>query len=252
MEKLLNENEQYDDFSGEQIASFKRYIEENDVFNDNVFEVFEKNLDYYASRYTRDEFVSYAELFHANSDFWNSDEMDENINLYEVSVDWRNKTVHPHDSEYVIKEEKYVFIDSFSDKIKKILNNLNKKDIELYSSVDLIFYVDGSLYQYLPKKNFVFTWEKNGKNLIDKISKILSMDLTDKIVIIPIFIPIRKMLFLGEYGYRESLIDYGRILSLVEHSTDDSKIIRRFESRYINEKFRIDSVEKSIISIITC
>ncbi|WP_073997517.1 hypothetical protein [Anaerococcus urinomassiliensis] len=252
MENIIQENKQYEDFTGEQIATFKRYIEENDVYNDNVFELFEKNLDYYASRYTRDEFVSYAELFHANSDFWNSDEMQENISLYEISVDWRNKTVHPQDSEYVIKEEKYVFIDSFTNKIKTILENFNKEDLELFSSVDLIFYVDGSLYQYLPQKNFVFTWEKNGKKLIDDISKILSENLTDKIVMIPIFVPIRKMLFFAEYGYRESLIDYGRILSLIEHSSDDAKIIRRFESRYINEKFRIDSVEKSILSIITC
>ena len=46
--------------------------------------------------------------------------------------------------------------------------------------------------------------------------------------------------------------DYGRVLSEITHSVSDAKIIRRFETRAMNEKFRLDSVEKSILSIISC
>lgn len=252
MDFWIQENGKQQDFTGEEIASFKRYIEENDVYNDNTFEFTERNLDYFSARYTRDDFTCYAELFHGNSDFWNSDEMDENIELYEKSVQWRNKTVHPEDSEYVIKEEKYLYLESFSEKFRNIVSLLNKQQAELFSCVDLLFFVEGSFYQYLPQKNFVFMWKKNGKKMVDRISEWLSVDFEDKIVVIPIFVPIRKMLFFGEYGYREAMIDYGRILSEITHSVSDAKIIRRFETRAMNEKFRLDSVEKSILSIISC
>lgn len=252
MDFWIQENEKQQDFTGEEIASFKRYIEENDVYNDNTFEFTERNLDYFSARYTRDDFTCYAELFHVNSDFWNSDEMDENIELYEKSVQWRNKTVHPEDSEYVIKEEKYLYLESFSEKFRNIVSSLNKQQAELFSCIDLLFFVEGSFYQYLPQKNFVFMWGKNGKKIVDRISEWLSVDFEDKIVVIPIFVPIRKMLFFGEYGYREAMIDYGRVLSEITHSVSDAKIIRRFETRAMNEKFRLDSVEKSILSIISC
>lgn len=248
----IDENEKRQDFSGEEIATFKRYIEENDVYNDNSFEFFEGNLDYYASRYTRDEFICYAENFHANSDFWFSDEMKENLRLYEKSAQWRNKTVHPEDSEYVIKEEKYLFLESFSEKFCSIIAKLNSQPAEMFSCIDLMFYVDGGVYQYLPQKNFVFTWEKNGQRLIDQISAQFSEELSKKIVAFPIFVPVRKMLFLGEYGYREAMIDYGRVLAEIMHCVPDSKLIRRFENRVLNVKFHLDGVEKSIFNIVSC
>ena len=141
MDFWIQENEKQQDFTGEEIASFKRYIEENDVYNDNTFEFTERNLDYFSARYTRDDFTCYAELFHVNSDFWNSDEMDENIELYEKSVQWRNKTVHPEDSEYVIKEEKYLYLESFSEKFRNIVSSLNKHQAELFSCIGLLFFV---------------------------------------------------------------------------------------------------------------
>ena len=98
MDFWIQENEKQQDFTGEEIASFKRYIEENDVYNDNTFEFTERNLDYFSARYTRDDFTCYAELFHVNSDFWNSDEMDENIELYESQCDLELK----HDLELAL------------------------------------------------------------------------------------------------------------------------------------------------------
>lgn len=252
MEFLLNKDEENQNFFGEDIAIFKRYIEENDVYNDNSFEFFEKNLDYFSSRYTRNQYECMAENFHANSDFWSSEEMIRNIPLYESSVRWRNATVHPENSEYVIKEEKYLFLDSLSDKFCRIVTALNELPEELFSCVDLLFYVEGSIYQYLPRKNFVFTWEKNGIGLIEFMSEQLLEELSDRIVAIPIFAPIRKMLFLGEYGYREAMIDYGRVLSEISYSAPKFKLFRRFENRVMNQKFRLDGIEKSILTIISC
>lgn len=252
MDFWMEESERQQDFTGEEIAAFKRYIEENDVYNENSFEFFEHNLDYFSSRYTRDDYTCIAEQFQANSDFWCSDEMEENIPLYEKSVQWRNKTVHPENSEYVIKEEKYLFLDSFSEKFRGIVTALNALPAELFSCVDLLFYADGSIYQYLPQKNFVFTWEKNGKKLIDRISAQLNEKLEDKIVAFPIYVPIRKMLFLGEYGYREAMLDYGRVLAEIMHCAPEATLIRRFETRPMNQQFRLDGIEKSIFSIVSC
>ena len=118
--------------------------------------------------------------------------------------------------------------------------------------MDLLFYADGSIYQYLPQKNFVFTWEKNGKKLIDRISAQLNEKLEDKIVAFPIYVPIRKMLFLGEYGYREAMLDYGRVLAEIMHCAPEATLIRRFETRPMNQQFRLDGIEKSIFSIVSC
>ena len=141
----MDESDRKQDFSGEEIAIFKRYIEENDVYDDNTFEFFEKNLDYFASRYTRAEFDCMAERFHANSDFWISDEMTENISLYEKSVQWCNETVHPKDSEYVIKEEKYLFLESSSEKFRCVQKPLptSRRLLHLFVSCNcFIFKVD--------------------------------------------------------------------------------------------------------------
>ena len=248
----IEENERQQEFTGEEIATFKRYIEENDVYNDNAFEFFECTLDYFSSRYTRDQFECAAEYFHVNSDFWNSDEMAENLQLYEKSVEWRIKTVHPENSEYVIKEEKYLYLESLPEKFHNIITELNKLPAEMFSCVDLLFYIDKSFYQYLPQKNFVFTWEKDGKKMIERIHEQLSEDLSDRIIAFPIFVPIRKMLFIGEYGYREALIDYGRVISSIMHCVSDAKLIRRFENRAMNANFRLDGVEKNILNVVLC
>lgn len=216
MENLIN-SERQQKFSDEDIAIFKRYVEENNVYTENSFEFFEKNLDYFASRYTNDKFDCKAEQFHVNSNFWDSDEMSENVSLFEKFVIWRNDTVHPEKSEYVVKEEKYLPIESVPENIANIVRFLNRESLELYSCIDLLFYANGTIYQYLPHKNFLFTWNKNGKNIISRVSKILSQDLTESFVIIPIFVPIRKMLFFGEYGYREALIDYGCVLAKIKN-----------------------------------
>lgn len=252
MDFLMGESKRGQDFTGEETAIFKRYIEENNVYNNNAFEFFERNLDYFAFRYTRDDFDCMAERFHANSDFWYSDEMVENLLLYDQSVSWRNKTVHPEDSECVIKEEKYLFLESFSERFRLIVTTLNELPMEMFSCIDLLLYVDGSIYQYLPHKNFVFTWEKNGKKLIERISEQFAENLSDRVVAIPIFVPIRKMLFLGEYGYREAIIDYGRVISEIMHCAPAPTLWRRFENSSVNQQFRVDGIEKSIMNIISC
>ena len=63
MDFWIQENEKQQDFTGEEIASFKRYIEENDVYNDNTFEFTERNLDYFSARYTRDDFTCMLNCF---------------------------------------------------------------------------------------------------------------------------------------------------------------------------------------------
>ena len=164
MDFWIQENEKQQDFTGEEIASFKRYIEENDVYNDNTFEFTERNLDYFSARYTRDDFTCYAELFHVNSDFWNSDEMDENIELYEKSVQWRNKTVHPEDSEYVIKEEKYLYLESFSEKFRNIVSSLNKQQANFSHVLIYCFLLREVSISTCHRKIFVYVGKKREKN----------------------------------------------------------------------------------------
>ena len=128
------------DFTGEEITTFKRYIEENNVYTENNFEYLEENLSYYSSRYTSENYNSPFELFQVNSNFVCSDEAKKNIKLYNASVEWYSKTVHPEDSEYVVKEEKYIYTEQLDDILKDLIEELNQYPKKDYQCMDLLIY----------------------------------------------------------------------------------------------------------------
>ncbi|ADH60238.1 hypothetical protein Tmath_0474 [Thermoanaerobacter mathranii subsp. mathranii str. A3] len=262
---LFDENNK--EFTEEELAVFKRYLEENNVFTDNNFEFFEENLNYYASRYTNEFYFSPAELFHANSNFLSSEEMIRNIELYHKSVEWYNKTVHPEDSEWVVKGEKYVYVSDLESKLKELIYYLNKYPKVDYHCLDILFYFKESIYKYLPQKNFTFRWKENAKDLIQKLLKhnfyqihqiksvnIIQESLQDIIIIFPIFIPIRVMLFLGEYGYRSAIINYGAIIERFKNYGKCKEIldVNMFENHSVNNLLGLDGIEKSIFNILIC
>lgn len=263
MLEIIFDEEKDDTFSGEEIATFKRYIEENVAYSENNFEFLEGNLAYYASRHTSEHYFSPAEYFHVNSNLTKTDEMQKNIDLYNKMIEWHSSTVHPQDSEYVLKKEKYVDLEDFSIKIKNFIQYLNGFEKWEFFIVDLLIYKDGEMYQYLPQKDFLFKWKNHSNHILEKIQqhKYFSfqdvnqelMDEKNPILLIPIFIPIRKMLFLGEYGYKSGLIQYGTILNKINQyfSSTDQKYeqIDLLETTKINEIFRLDGVERSILSI---
>lgn len=163
MEKQMYSNmfeEENQDFTGEEITIFKRYIEENNVYTENNFEYMEENLSYYSSRYTSTNYYSPFEMFQVNSNFIFSDERKKNIELYDKSVEWYSKTVHPEDSEYVVKEEKHIYTEQLDDILKNLIKNLNEYSKDDYQCIDLLIYYKGNIYKYLAQKNFVFTWKK--------------------------------------------------------------------------------------------
>lgn len=259
-ETMFNEEEQF--FTGEEITTFKRYIEENNVCNENNFEYLEGNLSYYSSRYTRESYSSPYELFQVNSNYTESDEMKKNIELYNSSIDWYSKTVHPEDSEYVVKEEKYIFTNEVDDLLKNIIEMLNNYPKADYQCVDILIYYKKDIFKYLSHKNFVFRWRKGCTDLIDKLvynnffqsEKILLEDqYKDSIIVFPILIPIRKALFLGEYGYRSSMVDYGRVverISVFLNKKGDCENLERFDNVNLNNLLGLDGIEKSIYNIL--
>lgn len=259
-EDFFNDEEQ--EFTGEEITTFKRYIEENNVCNDNNFELLEENLNFYSSRYTSEVFKSPAELFQANSNYRESDEMGKNVELYFQSVEWASKTVHPEDSEYVIKKEKYIFNNELEGFIKDIIEHLNKYPKEDYQCMDILIYQNGNILKYLPHKNFVFTWRIDCNIIINKLLEnnffqslkiFKEEEYYSSLIILPIFIPIRKSLFLGEYGYRSAMVDYGRIVerigSFLEKNGEYNNL-ERFDNLDVNKLIGLDGIEKSIFNIL--
>lgn len=261
MYESMFENEKQD-FTGEEITIFKRYIEENNVYTDSNFEYLEENLSYYSSRYTRENFISPFELFQVNSNYLDSDEMKKNVGLYYRSVEWSSKTVHPEDSEYVIKEEKYIYTEQLDEALRNLICELNKYPKSDYHCIDLLICYKENIYKYLSQKNFVFTWRKNCGDLIRSILKeTYFQDGTDidketydnSLIVLPIFVPIRQALFLGEYGYRNAIVNYGRIIERIDNFEKDKfkhKNIERFDNIKLNNLIGIDGVEKSIYNVL--
>ncbi|MBO0481265.1 hypothetical protein [Candidatus Enterococcus courvalinii] len=248
-------------FTGEEITNFKKYIEENSIRSDNSFEFFEENLTYFSLRHTSPNFYSPSRFFHTNSNFIISDEMEKNLKLYKKSIEWAKETIHPEDSEYVIKQEKYRFINELSVEIEGLIEHLNTFALEDYQCIDILIYKGDAIYQYLPGKNFIFTWRKNCREKIellyenqffqneesfDKISN-------DEMIIVPIFIPVRECLFLGEFGYRDALITYGQLIERMYSYLKKSKnvvLLRYFDNLEVHKIFNIDGIDKSILNLL--
>lgn len=264
MEKTIYENilsDRNKDFTGEEITTFKRYIEENNVYTENNFEYLEENLGYYSCRYTNENYISPFEFFQVNSNYIDSDEIKKNNKLYNASIEWYSKTVHPENSEYVIKEEKYIYISEINKVLSSFIDELNKFPKGDYQCLDLLIYYKGNIYKYLPQKKFVFTWRKGCDKLIKNLVeenfyqdyKMLNDGrYKEPIILLPIFIPIRQMLFLGEYGCRNAIIYYGRIIERIENFIKDKyqyDNIDMFDNIKLNKLIGIDGVEKSIYNI---
>lgn len=256
----LDEKEQ--EFTGEEVAIFKRYIEENIVHTDNNFEFLEENLTYYSYRYTSEHYFSPAELLHVNSNMLKTEEMVKNIDLYYKAIKWHSSTVHPQDSEYVLKKEKYTDIKDFPPIIVDLIHFLNELDMNDFFILDLYIYINGEIYTYLPKKNFLFKWKGKADIKIERLineqyfSFFHSHELlteTDPIVLLPVFIPIRKMLFLGEYGYKSGLIQYGKVIGHISNfflnNEKQFKQIEYFDSKKMSELFRLDGIERSVQTV---
>lgn len=259
--KLFTQSEDTD-FSGEEITTFKRYIEENNVYTENSFEFFEGNLNYYSVRHTSSHFFSPSRLFHVNSNYIESLEMSENLSDYNSSIKWTKKTIHPEDSQHVIKQEKYVFLDELNDEIGLLISFLNTFPVADYHCVDILIYSEEKLYKYLPEKNFVFTWRKNCSQILTDLSKCnfgqseqALKDKTIESLIVPIFTPIRECLFLGDFGYRDAIITYGQIIErLIQYLNKgmNTILLRRFDNFEVQKIFNVDGVDRSIMDMILC
>lgn len=257
----LFEPEEESEFSGEEITKFKRYIEENNVYTGNCFEFFEENLNYYSVRHTSPFFYSPGRLFQSNSNFTFTKEMKENIDYYNASIRWTKKTIHPEDSNYVLKQEKYRLLSELTGFINDLAVFLNNFSLADYHCIDILIFNNGPIYKFLPEKNFVFTWRKNGTDIIKRFKKynyyqfeynISELSITQNIVI-PIFVPIRECLFLGEFGYRDAIITYGQVLERIIQFINQKSIainLRRFDNAEVHKVFNVDGIEKSIMDII--
>lgn len=250
-------------FSNEELSTFKRYLEENVAAPENSFEYLEENLAYYASRHTNEFFFSPAESFHVNSNYIPSDELLTNLQLYMKAVEWHSSTVHPVDSEYVIKKEKYVFTEDLPYSLSAMVNYLNQFPKQDFFVMDILVYINEEIFQYLPAKEFLFRRKEIKLNLDSCISsKINFQDGLSHVkmkedatlsAVLPVFVPIRKMLFLGEYGYRIGMIEYGRITERLRNYFINSTIpfvdTMEYESAMMHEMLGLDGVERSVLNV---
>jgi len=254
------ENEMSELFSADELAIFKAYLEENNVKSDNIFEFNETNLSYYASRYTSEEYVSLYEMAHVNSFYHDSSEFIANRELLEKAKQWHMMSVHPEHSDYVLEGDKYVLHESLPGQVKGICNQLQAEQHLDFYTTDLLLMYKNKIYQYLPGKNFVFKWKDNmeaRRKVFEQAHGFLfgeqQLDLNvDSVVALPVFIPIRAMLFLGETGYRSALLNHGAILHYIECELHTRKY-DYFSNIKLNDWLQIDGVERSVISyFITC
>lgn len=250
-------------FSNDELSTFKRYLEENIVSSENNFEYLENNLSYYSARHTSEFYFSPAEHYQANANCVRSDELIANISLYKKAIEWQSTSVHPADSEYVIKKEKYVYASDLVKPLRFLVAYLNEFPKEDFFTVDLLFYKAGEIFQYLPQKDFLFK-RKETKLRLDVITNIeeleqeessqKNLDFSRSAAIFPIFVPIRKMLFFGEFGYRSALIEYGRATERLRAYFRSKNIPLRdvliFENYKVNEMLGLDGVERSIQNVL--
>lgn len=248
---MENEYEEVE-FTGEELTIFKRYLEENDIDSPNIFRNVEENLNYYSKRLTSDEYFSPSELFWSNSNFMPSNEMMKNINFYKKSIQWRLQTVHPKDTESVKKEEKYKFRSSLPKKVQEILKWLDERtSLELINCLDLYIFFNNQVIQYLPKKAFVFNYEEDAKKVGILLKQSLNCQNNNAIIIVPVFIPIREVTFLGEFGFKDALINYGKFLNAIStHAASKIEVNEKINSNFLNDTFNLDGIEKSISHLI--
>ncbi|WP_100332614.1 hypothetical protein [Bacillus xiapuensis] len=252
--------EKEENFSGEEVAVFKRYIEENVAYSENIFEFLEENLSYYSARYTSEHYFSPAEYFHVNSQPVHSDEFLKNIDLYGKAIEWHSSTVHPQDSEYVTRKEKYVDLEDFPLTVRQLIGHLNGYHKQGCFLIDLLVLISEEIYQYLPQKDFLFKW-KNASHIAEKLrqhhyfsfspppKEILEDE--EAILLLPIFVPIRKMLFLGACGYKSGLIQYEKIAERIschfKATGRPFEQIEYFDTHKMNDILHLDGVERSIM-----
>ncbi|MGJ8730775.1 hypothetical protein ACRW9N_09935 [Listeria aquatica] len=242
-------------FTSYEEAIFKAYLEENTVKSENNFEFSESNLSYYSSRYTSEEYFSPYEFAHVNGFYHQSSEFSKNKKLLEKAKKWHIETVHPTKSEYVSEGDKYVPYIHAPKQIKSICEQLLKApSLDFYSTELLLVHKD-KIYQYLPQKEFLFKWKDNigdRKQVFEQEQGFLfeeaKLELErDSVILFPIFIPIREILFLGEAGYREALLKHGAILHYLEYQLSEEKL-EYFSTKKLNDWLQIDGVERSVMN----
>lgn len=264
-EEMVSNNDVSDSqFSNDELSTFKRYLEENIASSDNNFEYLENNLSYYSARHTSESYFSPAEYYQANANCVKSDELIANVKLYKKAIEWHSTSVHPADSEYVIKKEKYVYVSELVKPLKLLVEYLNEFPKEDFFTVDLLIYKAGEIFQYLPQKDFLFK-RKETKLRLDVITNVSEeieqdeprtkdLDFSRSAAIFPIFVPIRKMLFFGEFGYRSALIEYGRVIERLRAYFRSKNIPLRdvliFENYKVNEMLGLDGIERSIQNVL--
>jgi hypothetical protein len=248
-------------FSADELSVFKRYLEEDIVTPLGALDALEENLSYYASRHTSGAYFSPAESYHANASYVHSDEASRNLVLYRRAVEWHGASVHPSDSEYVVKREKYVYTDDVPELLGGLVERLNEFPEADFFVVDLLIQVGGEMFQYLPQKNFLF--RRTGRTVRaehfrdhddaegwDRFEAGLAAP-SDLGAVMPVFTPIRRMLFAGEVGYRLGLQEYGRIAERVraylESRVDGLMDVQLFETARANAALGLDGIERSVL-----
>lgn len=249
-----NTKKSSEEFTRYEEAIFKAYLEENNIKSENLFHFKETNLEYYSSRYTSEWYSSPYEYAHVNGTVTDSIEFHENLKLLNSAKKWMQQTIHPEKSEYITEGDKYIHLSQAPIKVEEFISKLKEKINGYLYSTDILIMYENKIFQFLQNKEFLFKWRDN----IDERRNIFyreggfqfsNIDLKfddASMFIFPIFVPIREMIFLGEYGYKNALIDHGAILQLITNASG-AKSVKYFKSRKLHDWIQMDGVERSII-----
>lgn len=191
---------------------FKNIAEENLIQSNNDFDLSD---NFIKNRLTNDNYFSSLELYLTNIDW------DYQYTNHEDLVSYFLDNKHNNDFD----SEMYINVPT---NIKEIIDQLNKLDKNIFFDVDVIILFEGYYYQFIYGKEYLFKYKSSSLKLKDTL-------------IIPIFVPIRSLLFYGDEGSFKSLINYGKILS---NFKSDNKYID-----VIRNELEVDLLERIIYEI---
>jgi len=218
----------------------------------------------YQTRLTREgQFVS--ELYHENSklnEFKKENIVNDNVVIKEV-IDWCLLTACNIEESVINKVEgRDVFkkLDDFSPPIRDVIRELGSDEglLPLFYSIGMLVLNNEAIYRFLPRKDYLMREksisDEEKKELLGGINYSSYPTYEDGFIFL-VGIPWRKMVFYGQRGYREMLLDAGCLLQVMQHIGRTKKIATRqytlFYDSKINNLLNLDGVETYVLGIVS-
>lgn len=150
-------------------------------------------------------------------------------------------------------------ISSLPTPIQQLLSHLFKKQpVESIYSMDILLLYDSNIYRVIPMDEYLIL-EKSFKDMYPFSSAILDGNNTEFPLAIGYMVivgmPWRRMVFDGQRGYRNMLLEAGMLLEKVSQADKENYITIRIHNNFydnqVNRFLNLDGVESYVLSIVS-